>query len=149
MANIVRWNPFRELEDMSSRLNRMLTWPTIGGVGKESMVASTWAPAVDIVETETEYLVKAELPEVKKEDVKVVAQNGVLSLTGERRIEKEEKGKKFHRIEREYGVFSRTFQLPDDVEDTKIAAEFKDGILQVHMPKSEKAKPRAVSIKVD
>ena len=149
MSNITRWNPFRELEDMSSRLNRMLAWPTFGAGNKESIIAHSWAPAVDIAETETEYLVKAEIPEVKKEDVKVVVQNGVLSVSGERRSEKEEKGKKFHRVEREYGSFARSFQLPDDVDDTKIAADFKDGMLQVHLPKSDKAKPKAVSVKID
>ena len=149
MSNITRWNPFRELEDMSSRLNRMLAWPTFGAGNKESIIAHSWAPAVDIAETETEYLVKAEIPEVKKEDVKVVDQNGVLSVSGERRSEKEEKGKKFHRVEREYGSFARSFQLPDDVDDTKIAADFKDGMLQVHLPKSDKAKPKAVSVKID
>lgn len=147
MPNITRWNPFRELEEMSSRINQMLAWPRQAGTG-ETMTTSTWAPAADITETETEYVVKADLPAVKKEDVKVVLQNGVLSLSGERHSEKEEKGKRVHRVEREFGMFSRSFQLPDDVDEQKLTAEFKDGVLSIHLPKSDKPRPKAVSVKV-
>lgn len=147
-TSLTRWNPFRELEEMSSRLNRLLAWPAMGETTREAMTNTTWAPAVDIAETETEYLVSAEIPDVKKEDVKVLVQNGVLSISGERRSEKEEKGKRFHRIEREYGSFMRSFELPGDVDDAKLAAEFKDGMLKVHLPKSPQAKPKAVSVKI-
>jgi HSP20 family protein len=103
---------------------------------------------VDITETDVEYLIKAEIPEVKKEDVKVAVEDGVLTMQGERKQEKEEKGKKFHRVERYYGSFLRTFTVPDNVDETKVKAEFKDGILNVHLPKTEKAKPKAVEVKV-
>jgi HSP20 family protein len=147
--NIVRWDPFRELEEVSSRLNRFFGQPAVRrGTEDESAFFADWAPAVDVQETETEYLVKADLPEVKKEDVKVDIKEGILSVEGERRQEKEEKGKKFHRIERSYGKFVRRLAVPTDVDEQKVGAEFKDGVLQVHLPKTAAAKPRAIDIKV-
>ena len=112
------------------------------------MTITQWAPSVDIIEDDKEYLVKADLPEVKKEDVKVTVENGVLTITGERKFEKEEKDKKYHRIERSYGNFFRSFTLPDAADGSKVNAEFKDGVLKVHLPKSEKTKPKAVEVKV-
>ena len=112
------------------------------------MAVTEWAPSVDIIEDDKEWLVKADLPEVNKEDVKVTVENGVLTITGERKFEKEEKNKKYHRVEREYGTFLRSFTLPDAADGDKVAAEFKNGVLQVHLPKNEKAKPKAVDVKV-
>ena len=91
---------------------------------------------------------KADLPEMKKDEIKVNVENGVLSVSGERKAEKEEKNKKFHRIERSYGSFLRSFTLPEDADGAKVAAEFKDGVLKVHLPKSSAAKPKAVEVKV-
>jgi HSP20 family protein len=107
-----------------------------------------WAPAVDVEETDEEYVIKADLPDVKKEDVKVELLDGALTIEGERQQEKEEKGKKFLRIERSYGTFLRTFTVPPDADETKIDAEFKEGLLKVHLPKSEKAKPKTIDVKV-
>ena len=147
--NLVRWDPFRELEDMSDRLNRMFGRPAARPEsGKEAMTVADWVPAVDISETDVEYLIKAELPEVKKEDVKVTVQHGVLTIHGERKHEKEEKGKRYHRVERSYGSFTRSFTLPDEVDEAKVRAEFKDGMLHLHLPKSEKAKPKAIDVKL-
>ena len=138
---LVRWNPARELASMEiDRLNHMLNDFYGGG--------RSWMPAVDIQETETEYMLKAELPEVRKEDVKVSVENGVLRVEGERKQETEEKGKKFHRVERSYGSFLRTFTVPPDAEESKVAADFKDGILRVHLPKTEKPRPKAIEVKV-
>ena len=145
---LVRWDPFRELEDMSERLNRVLSRPSLRNSGKENLTVADWMPTVDISETEAEYLIKAELPEVRKEDVKVTVENGVLTLQGERRQEKEEKGKKFHRVERSYGSFVRSFSLPESVEEGAVKAEYKDGVLNLHLPKSEKVKPKAIDVKV-
>jgi len=103
---------------------------------------------VDIVEDENEYLIKAELPEVKKDDVKVTVQDDVLTISGERMFEKEEKGRKYHRMERAYGSFARSFTLPEDADGVKVAAEFKDGVLKVHLPKSEQAKPKSIEVKI-
>jgi HSP20 family protein len=145
-----RWNPFKELEDMQGRLATMFgRLPArTNGEKDEAMTMAEWAPLVDITEDEKEYLIKAELPDVKKDDIKVAVHDDVLTITGERKYEKEEKGKKYHRVERAYGSFSRSFALPDDADGTKIAAETKDGLLTVHLPKSEKAKPKSIEIKV-
>ena len=146
---LVRWDPFRELEEVSDRLNRMFARPVASRTnGKETMIVADWTPSVDISETEQEYQIKAEIPDVKKEDVKVMLEDGVLTIQGERKHEKEEKGKKYHRIERSYGSFVRTFSLPDVIEEEKVKAEFKDGVLNLHLPKSEKAKPKAIEVKV-
>ncbi|GAB1724531.1 MAG: Hsp20 family protein [Nitrospira sp. CR1.1] len=148
---IVRWDPFRELEEMSDRLNRMITRPGAAQTatqGKEVMTVTDWAPTVDISETEAEYAIKAELPEIKKEDVKVTVEDGVLTLQGERKQEKEEKAKKYHRIERSYGRFVRSFTLPDSVDESKVKAEYTDGVLHLHLPKSEKAKPKQIDVKI-
>jgi len=151
--NLIRYEPtafpfFREMEEMSERLNRFLGVSPRGNGGKESLTVTDWAPAVDIEENEKEFLVKAELPEVKIEDVKVTVENGILAIQGERRHEKEEKGKKFHRVERSYGTFLRTFVVPADAEENKVAADFKDGILRVHLPKAEKPRPKAIDVKI-
>jgi len=145
---LVRWDPFRELEDMSERLNRVFSRPSLRNSGKENLTVADWMPTVDISETEGEYLIKAELPEVRKEDVKVTVENGVLTLQGERRQEKEEKGKMFHRVERSYGSFVRSFTLPESVDESSVKAEYKDGVLNLHLPKSEKVKPKAIDVKV-
>jgi HSP20 family protein len=146
---LVRWDPFRELEEVSDRLNRVFARPaTRTANGKETMIVADWTPSVDISETEQEYQIKAEIPDVKKEDVKVMLEDGVLTIQGERKHEKEEKGKKYHRIERSYGSFVRTFSLPDVIEEEKVKADFKDGVLNLHLPKSEKAKPKAIEVNV-
>jgi HSP20 family protein len=144
----MRWDPFRELEEMSDRLNRMFARPAARTNGKETMIVADWTPTVDISETDGEYQIKAEIPDVKKEDVKVTLEDGVLTIQGERKQEKEEKGKKYHRIERSYGSFVRSFSLPDVIDEEKVKAEFKDGVLSLHLPKSEKAKPKAIEVKV-
>jgi len=134
---------------MSDRLNRMFVRPSVTqGNGKEVMTVADWTPLVDISETETEYAIKAELPEVRKEDVRVTVEDGVLTIQGERKQEKEEKGKKYHRIERAYGRFVRTFTLPDSVDEANVKAEYTDGVLRLHLPKSEKAKPKQIDVKV-
>ena len=144
--NLVRFDPFRELEEMSSRLNTMFARPN--GRRDEGESFAAWTPAMDVEETDREYLVKADLPDVKKQDVKVSIENGVLSVEGERKQEKEEKTKKFHRMERMYGRFVRRVMVPTDVDAQKVAADFKDGVLNVHLPKSETAKPRTIDVQV-
>ena len=150
MNALTRWDPFKEMEELQNRFAKLFSLaPTrLGDVGKESITVTEWAPSVDILEDEKEYLVKADLPDVKKEDVKVTVEENVLTITGERKFEKEEKNKKYHRIERSYGNFLRSFTLPAGAEGSKVSAEFKDGVLKVHLPKSEKAKQKAVEVKV-
>ena len=149
MYAVTRWDPFRELEDMSARLNRVFNRPAAWSTdGKETITVADWIPTVDIAETDAEFQIKGELPEVKKEDVKVSVEDGVLTISGERRHETEEKGKKYHRVERSYGSFVRSFTLPDHVDDARVKAEYKDGVLHLHLPKSEKAKPKAIDVKI-
>ena len=113
------------------------------------MTTSAWAPLVDITEDDKEYLIKVELPEIKKEDVKVTVENGTLTISGERKFEKEEKDKKYHRVERAYGSFVRSFVLPEGTDGSKVSAEFRDGVLKLHLPKSEQAKPKSIEVKVN
>lgn len=149
--NIVKWSPFRELEDIQTRLNRFFNETPVrrveGNAG-DGFFFADWVPPVDVQETEKEYLLKVELPEIKKEDVKVEVLDGVLTIEGERRQEKEEKDKRFHKVERSYGKFVRQFALPTEVEAEKVQAEFRDGMLNVHLPKTAVAKPTAVAVKV-
>jgi HSP20 family protein len=134
---------------MSERLNRVFTRPALRTTGgKEHLTVADWIPTVDISESDGEYLIKAELPEVKKEDVKVTVEDGVLTLQGERRQEKEEKGKRFHRVERSYGSFVRSFTLPESIDESGVRADYKDGVLNLHLPKTEKVKPKAIEVKV-
>ena len=146
--NLVRFDPFRELEQMSVRLNTLFGRspgsPAENGV--DGFIA--WTPPIDVQETDAEYLVKADLPEVARNDVKVAIDDGVLTVEGERKQEKEEHGKKFHKIERSFGKFVRRLAVPTDVEEGKIVAEFKDGVLNVRLPKSAAAKPRSVDVKI-
>jgi HSP20 family protein len=147
-----RWDPFRELEEMHNRLTSFFggRFPLLGGpAGAEDITPTTWAPRVDIAENDKEYAISAELPGVKIEEVKVSVENRVLSISGERKSEKEEKGKKYHRIERTYGAFTRSFTLPDDASGEKLSADFRDGILKVHLPKEESAKTKAIEVKVN
>ena len=154
MKSLEVWNPFRELDEVQNRLSTFFGgFPEFGRFpkrlfGNGDVALPDWSPLVDISEDDKEYLVKADLPEMKKEDVKVTVENGVLSISGERKSEKEEKRNKFHRIERSYGTFLRTFTLPDNADSTKIAAEFKEGVLKVHLPKIPAAKPQHVEVKL-
>jgi HSP20 family protein len=145
---LTRWNPFKELEDLQNRFASTLGLEPFRQNGKEeTLTVAEWSPRVDITEDDKEFLIKAELPEMKREDVKVTVDDGVLAITGERKMEKEEKNRKYHRIEREYGTFLRSFTLPAGTAGDKVAADFKDGILKVHLPKEAKAAAKTVEVK--
>jgi HSP20 family protein len=150
MNAITPWDPFKELDELQTRLSTLFGRSPLrkNGGKDEAMTVAEWAPLVDIVEDEHEYLIKAEVPEVKKEEVKVTVQDGVLTLAGERKFVREEKDKKYHRVERAYGSFVRSFSLPEDADENKVTADFKDGVLQVHLPKSEKARPKNIEVKI-
>jgi HSP20 family protein len=143
-----RWEPLQEMEEFQNRLSTLFGRPLRRGNGREEITLPDWTPLADITEDEKEYLIKLDLPEMKKEDVKVTVENGVLTVSGERKFEKEEKNKKHHRVERGYGTFMRRFPLPDDADANKINAEFKNGLLTVHLPKSEHAQPKQIDVKV-
>ena len=143
---LTKWDPFREMEDVFDRYSRALSLPRRGS--QEAMTTGDWVPRVDIAETDKEFSIRAEIPEVKKEDVKITVDNGILTIRGERTQEKEKKEKKFHRIERFYGSFMRSFTLPDNVDENKIEASFKEGMLNLTIPKTDAAKPKAIEVKV-
>ena len=150
MNALKRWNRLKDLEAFQHGLDSLLGHSSVHRPEgqEEPMAVAEWSPLVDISEDDKEYLIKAELPDVKKEDVKVTAQEGTLTIMGERKFEKEEKSRKYHRVERAYGSFGRSFSLPDDASPAKVSAEFKDGVLTVHLVKDEKAKPQQVEVKV-
>jgi len=155
MNKLITWNPFGELDVPQNRLGSFFLggFPNRMGVltrtgNGDNLELADWSPLVDITEDDHEYLFKADLPEMKKDDVKVTIENGILYISGERRAEKEEKKRKFHRLERFFGTFERTFTVPEDADATKIRAEFRDGVLQVHLPKRPMPKPRPIEVKV-
>ena len=156
MTALTRWepfktrrDPFKELEEMEKRLSTWLGQPAVRpNSDKEALTVAEWSPLVDISEDQKEYLIKAEIPEMKKEEMKISVQDNVLTISGERKYEKEETGKKYHRVERAYGSFMRSFTLPEDADGGRVGAEYKDGVLKVHLPKSEKAKPKSIEVKV-
>ncbi|MFN0084055.1 MAG: Hsp20/alpha crystallin family protein [Blastocatellia bacterium] len=145
LRDLQAFDPFRAIDRTLNRLfgNRS-GWPEMD----ESFSLSTWAPTCDIYESGDEFVVKAELPEVKKEDVNVTFENNVFTLRGERKFDTAEHGEHFHRIESRYGEFLRSFTLPQQVDAGKINAEFKDGILRVRLPKRPEAKPKQIEIKL-
>lgn len=147
---LTRWSPWKELEDMEKRLSTLFGRAPVAtdGEKKEAISVAQWSPLVDITEDDKEYVVKAEIPEIKKEDIKINIHDDVLTMSGERKYEKEEKGKKYHRVERAYGSFMRSFALPEDADGSKISAEYKDGLLKVHLPKSEQTKKKAIEVKI-
>jgi HSP20 family protein len=142
------WDPLQELNDLQNRFNSLFGRTALRpGTGEETLAVADWAPAVDITEDDTEFVIKAELPGLKREEVKVTVEEGVLSISGERKTEKEEKNKKFHRVERSYGSFLRSFSLPEGADAAKVNAEFSDGVLNVHLGKTPKAQPKTIEVK--
>ncbi|MGL4604906.1 MAG: Hsp20/alpha crystallin family protein [Iodobacter sp.] len=144
---LIKWEPLREIEDMFDRYTKAMSWPSTRS--QELVTTSDWTPRVDISETDHEFLIKAEIPEVKKEDVKVSVDNGFITIQGERKHSKEDKGERFHRVERYYGSFVRSFTLPDNVDATQVKASFKDGMLNLLIPKTAESKPKAIEVKVE
>jgi len=141
--NLIRWNPFGDLDDLFARFPR--------GLNPRSSLLTEgvdWRPAANITENDKEYTIKADLPEVRKEDIDVSVSNGVLTLSGERRYEKSSEDEKEHRRETFHGNFQRSFALPEDVDVTAIKADTREGVLVVHLPKKAPTKPEAISIKV-
>jgi HSP20 family protein len=148
---LIRWEPFRELDDFVARCSPFLGRLPGGrfAAAGEQPEAAVWTPAANISETESEYLIKAELPEVRKEDVKVTVDEGVITISGERRNELEHKDEKVHRIESFYGTFTRSFRLPDNADVASIHAESRNGILKIRVPKKPAARARTVEVQVN
>ncbi len=149
---LIRWAPFRELDDVFSSYNpwvgRLPTGRLAGAVAEQDELPS-WTPVANISETDSDYLIKAELPEVSKEDLKVTVDEGVITINGERRKEVEHQDEKVHRTESHYGNFSRSFRLPEDADVAAIQAESRNGILKVRVPKKPTARARTVEVQVN
>jgi len=141
-----RWDPLREFSIMQDRMNRMFEDAGRGWRGDEPSSTTAWSPAVDIYETDTDITVNAELPGVERKDIGLNLEKNILTLKGERRFEKETKQENYHRIERAYGGFSRSFSIPAIVDEEKIRAEYKDGILKISLPKKEQVQPKQIQI---
>ena len=143
--NLANWEPFREVEEFMNRMTPALTrWRR----ETNGTAAIQWSPTADISETDKEYVIHAELPGVTRDDVKLSIEDGVLTLSGERQHQKEDKTERFHRIERFQGCFARSFSLPDTADTARIHAESRDGTLTVHIPKTAKAETKRIDIKV-
>ncbi|MDI6698532.1 MAG: Hsp20/alpha crystallin family protein [Candidatus Saccharicenans sp.] len=144
---ITKWDPFRDIMVLRDRMNRLFEDLVSSPKFEDSdIIQSTWSPAVDIYETENELVLTAELPGVEEKDVEIKVEDNTLSLRGERKFEKETREENYHRIERAYGSFYRSFSLPNYVDQEKISAEYENGLLKVHMPKKAEVKPRKVKI---
>jgi HSP20 family protein len=146
---VIRWTPFRELTTMQERMNKLfedvMKTPYRSD---EGLSTPNWAPAVDIYETDKEIVMKAELPEMQEKDIEIKVEDNLLILSGERKMEKEVKEENYHRIERAYGSFNRSFTLPRTVDRENIKASYKDGVLRVLLPKKEEVKPKQIKIDV-
>ncbi len=141
---ITRWDPFRDLSILQERMNRVFEDAAVRGWKSDEPSATTsWSPAVDIYETDSEIMVQAELPGIDRKDIALQLENNVLTLKGDRRFEKETKQENYHRIERSYGGFSRAFSIPTIVDEEKIRADYRDGILKIALPKKEQVKAKA------
>lgn len=150
MVAIVRWDPFRDLMTLQDRMNRLFdqTMSRTRADEEEGMTVSTWSPAVDIFETADSIVMKAELPGVSQANIDIQVRDNTLTLKGERKFEREVKDENYLRIERSYGAFQRAFSLPTVIQQDKIRAVFKDGVLEVTLPKAEEAKPKQVKVDV-
>ena len=147
---LTRWDPFRELEEVHNRLASVFDAGFPRGRDREqALLATAWAPLVDISEDDKSYQINVELPDMKREDIKVNVENGILAISGERVREQEEEGRRFHRVERAYGTFARNFTLPQNVDANKVNATYRDGVLHVNIEKSESARPKSIEVKVD
>ena len=151
MNTLITWNQLRDMEEATqNRLNRFLGgFPNRTNQGEtHSLTVADWSPEVDISQDDHEYLLKADLPEMKKDDVRVSVEDGILCVSGERKGQREDQNRKFHRIERSFGNFRRSFTLPEDADSTKVTAEFRDGVLKVHLPTTAITRSKAIEVKV-
>jgi HSP20 family protein len=148
---VIKWEPFRDVDDAFNRFvaDALRRFPTQSpGIAAEAQAAREWAPLADVWESDAEYVIKAELPEVRKEDVSITVHDGVLTLAGERKQEKLEDGARVHRVERYYGAFARRFALPENADEQGIRAESRDGVIVIHIPKQAVVEPQPRQIKV-
>jgi HSP20 family protein len=146
---LTQWTPARDFAQLQDRINRAFTEAYAGSGDEGLMNRGTWIPPVDIFQNgKDELVLKAELPDMQREDIKITVDNNILTIAGEKKLTDEVKDEQFHRIERRYGSFTRSFTLPPSVDATKVSAEYKDGVLTLRLPLREEAKPRQIEVKV-
>ena len=146
--NIIKYDPFREMRSLQDEVNRLFASSfSRGGNGESDLMRGAWSPQVDIFENQNEIVLEAELPGMKPEDVDISIENNVLTIHGERKFEKKDENDNFHRVERSYGTFTRSFTLPPTVQSENANAEFENGVLRLTLAKREEAKPRRIEIK--
>ena len=143
---IIRWDPFRDVYTLRDKMNRLFEDAVASRGEEKDMITSSWSPAVDIYETEGEIVLTAEVPGIDEKDIEIRIEDNTLSLKGERKFEKETREENYHRIERSYGSFYRSFSLPGTVDQEKIEAKHEGGVLKIHMPKKPESKPKKVKI---
>jgi HSP20 family protein len=141
---LVRWDPFREVVTLQERVNRVFS--DLYGRSASEDLSGRWTPAVDIYESPDALVLKAELPDVKREDIQITVENGLLTLSGERKVDSDVRQDQYHRIERSYGAFSRSFSLPSTVDGSNASADYKNGVLTIRLPRREDAKPKQIDI---
>lgn len=147
--SLIKWDPFRDLLSLQERMNKLFEESlSRSGKDQEDLTVGRWSPAIDVMENEQEIVIKGELPGIELKDVEVLIKDNLLTLRGERKFEKEEEKEDYHRIERAYGAFQRVFTLPASVEQDKVKAKMKDGILEIRLPKARKELPKKVEIEV-
>jgi HSP20 family protein len=144
-GSLSRWTPFHELEEMRNEMSRMFGWPA-DGADSEGFLDSLWSPAVDIVQEGDHFVVKADLPGMKKDDIEITLNGDTLTISGEKKREDETKSDGCYRRERYYGKFSRSLVLPSSIDTSRIEATYKDGVLSLTVPKSEEARPKQIKI---
>lgn len=143
---IIRWDPFRDIVTLREKMNRLFEDAVTARGEEKDMISSTWTPSVDIYETGNEIVLTAEVPGIDEKDIDIKIENNTLSIQGERKFEKETKEENYHRIERSYGSFFRSFTIPHNVDQDKIEAEHEGGVLRVVMPKKPESKPKKVKV---
>jgi len=146
MTVLTRWDPFREMQTLQNRLNRLFDEQYSGG--QETMVTGAFVPPVDIYEDQHGIQLKLEVPGIEEKDLDIKVENNVLTVSGERKFEKEQKEENFHRIERRYGNFTRSFTLPNTVDTEKIGADYNNGVLNIRLVKREEAKPKQIKVNI-
>lgn len=145
--SLIKYDPFRELKSLQDEMNRLFMTSVPRGFSEEEMASGGWAPSVDIYESETEIVLEAELPGMARDEFEVSIENNVITLKGERKFERKDDGDNYHRVERAYGAFTRSFSLPRSVVANETTADFKNGVLRVSLPKKEEAKARKIEVK--
>ena len=143
---IIRWDPFRDIVTLREKMNRLFEDAVTARGEEKDMISSTWAPSVDIYETENSLILTAEVPGIEEDNIEIKIEDNTLSLRGERKFEKETKEESYHRIERSYGSFYRSFTIPRQVDQEKIKAEHDNGVLRITMPKKPESKPKTVKV---